>query len=71
MALSVLEQRDQLGVQPGRLFIDGVWADASDEGTWEQLNPATNEVVTSFAIASTRFRFRPCSSISSLLHIAS
>ena len=53
MALSVLEQRDQLGVQPGRLFIDGVWADASDEGTWEQLNPATNEVVTSFAIAST------------------
>jgi aldehyde dehydrogenase (NAD+) len=53
MALSVLEQRDQLGVQPGRLFIDGAWADASDEGTWEQLNPATNEVVTTFATAST------------------
>ena len=53
MALSVLEQRDQLGVRPGRLFIDGAWADASDDGTWEQLNPASNEVVTTFAIAST------------------
>ena len=52
MALSVLEQRDKLGVQPGQLFIDGTWADASDGGTWEQLNPATNEVVTTFAIGS-------------------
>jgi aldehyde dehydrogenase (NAD+) len=52
MSLSVLEQRDKLGVQPGRLYIDGAWVDASDEGTWEQLNPATNEVVTSFAIGS-------------------
>jgi aldehyde dehydrogenase (NAD+) len=52
MAMSVLEQRDQLGVQPGRLFIDGAWADASDGGTWEQSNPATNEVVTSFAIGT-------------------
>src|SRR5580692_5204032 len=52
MALSVLEHRDQLGVQPGRLFIDGVWGDASDGGTWEQMNPATNEVVTTFAIAA-------------------
>src|SRR6185437_13293111 len=52
MAMSVLEQRDQLGVQPGRLFVDGVWTDSSDGGTWEQANPATNEVVTSFAIGT-------------------
>jgi aldehyde dehydrogenase (NAD+) len=49
MAMSVLEHRDQLGVKPGRLFIDGAWSDASDGATWEQMNPATNEVVTTFA----------------------
>jgi aldehyde dehydrogenase (NAD+) len=49
MAMSVLEHRDRLGVQPGRLFIDGAWCDGSDGGTWEQLNPASNEVVTTFA----------------------
>src|ERR1700729_1393700 len=52
MAMSVLEQRDDRGVKPGRLFIDGVWGDASDGGTWEQMNPATNEVVTTFAVGS-------------------
>jgi aldehyde dehydrogenase (NAD+) len=52
MALSVLMQRDQLGVQPGQLFIDGAWGDASDGGTWEQMNPATNESVTTFAVGS-------------------
>jgi aldehyde dehydrogenase (NAD+) len=52
MGLSVLEHRDQLGVQPGRLFIDGAWGDASDGGTWEQMNPATNEVVTTFAVGT-------------------
>ena len=52
MAMSVLEHRDQLNVQPGHLFIDGAWSDASDGGTWEQKNPATNEVVTTFAIGT-------------------
>jgi aldehyde dehydrogenase (NAD+) len=52
MSLSVLEQRDQLGVQPGQLFIDGAWVDASDGGTFEQRNPATNEVVSTFAVGS-------------------
>jgi aldehyde dehydrogenase (NAD+) len=52
MAMSVLEQRDQLGVKPGRLFIDGAWSDASDGAIWEQMNPATNEVVTTFAIGT-------------------
>jgi aldehyde dehydrogenase (NAD+) len=52
MTLSVLDQRDKLGVRPGQLYIDGAWVDASDGGTWEQMNPASNEVVTTFAIAS-------------------
>jgi aldehyde dehydrogenase (NAD+) len=50
MTLTVLDQRDKLGVQPGQLYIEGAWVDASDGATWEQKNPATNEVVTSFAI---------------------
>jgi aldehyde dehydrogenase (NAD+) len=52
MTMTVLDVRDRLGVKPGRLFIDGAWVDASDGGTWDQVNPATNEVVTQFAIAS-------------------
>jgi aldehyde dehydrogenase (NAD+) len=52
MTLSVLEHRDKLGVKPGQLFIDGVWCDAENGGTWEQLNPATNEVVSTFAVGS-------------------
>ena len=50
--MTVLAERDRLGVTPGRLFIDGEWADASDGGTWEQSNPATNEVVTTFAVGT-------------------
>ena len=52
MTMTVLDVRDRLGVQPGKLLIDGAWCDASDGGTWEQTNPATNEVVTTFAIGS-------------------
>jgi len=52
MAMSVLGERDRLGVKPGRLYVDGGWVDASDGGTWEQVNPATNEVVTTFAVGT-------------------
>ncbi len=52
MTLSVLEHRDKLGVKPGQLFIDGTWCDSENGGTWEQLNPATNEVVSTFAVGS-------------------
>ncbi|MGO9457485.1 MAG: aldehyde dehydrogenase family protein [Acidimicrobiales bacterium] len=52
MTMTVLGQRDRLGVGTGRLFIDGNWSEASDGGTWEQANPATNEVVTTFAVGS-------------------
>jgi aldehyde dehydrogenase (NAD+) len=50
MAMTVLGERDRLGVKPGRLFIDGVWEDGSE--TWDQVNPATNEVVTTFAVGT-------------------
>ncbi len=53
MAMTVLDERDRLGVRPGQLFIDGKWRDASDGATFEQKNPATNEVVTTFAVATT------------------
>ncbi len=52
MTMTVLDERDRLGVRPGQLLIDGRWCDASDGGVWEQLNPATNETVTTFAVGS-------------------
>ena len=52
MALTVLPKRDELGVKGGQLYIDGQWCDASDGGTWTHFNPAANEEVASFAIAS-------------------
>lgn len=52
MTMTVLEERDRLGVRPGRLYVDGAWTDASDGGTWDQVNPATNETVTTFAVGS-------------------
>lgn len=48
--MTVLPERDRLGVHAGRLLIDGEWCDASDGGTWDQVNPATNEVVSTFAV---------------------
>jgi aldehyde dehydrogenase (NAD+) len=52
VAISVLPKRDELGVKPGQLYIDGSWSDASDGGTWRHLNPATNEEVASFAVGT-------------------
>ncbi len=51
MTISVLAERDRLGVRPGRFYIDGEWMDGRDGVTWEQRNPATNEVVTLFPVA--------------------
>jgi aldehyde dehydrogenase (NAD+) len=50
MSFSVLPIRDQLGIRPGRLFIDGKWR-AEGEGRFDQIHPTTNEVVTSIAEA--------------------
>jgi aldehyde dehydrogenase (NAD+) len=52
MTMTVLKERDRLGVKPGRLYIDGAWVDASDGVTFDQVNPATNEVVTNFALGT-------------------
>jgi aldehyde dehydrogenase (NAD+) len=50
MKFSVLPVRDQLGIRPGRLFIDGRWR-ADGEDRFNQIHPSTNEVVTSIAEA--------------------
>jgi aldehyde dehydrogenase (NAD+) len=52
MAISVLPQRDALGVKDGQLFIDGTWQDASDGAMWTHHNPASGEEVGRFAVAS-------------------
>jgi aldehyde dehydrogenase (NAD+) len=52
MTISVLARRDELGVRPGQIYIDGTWRDASDGGTWTHVHPATNEEVTSIAVAT-------------------
>lgn len=50
MSFSLLPVRDALGVTPGRLFIDGEWLDWPGP-RFDQIHPATNEVMTSFPIA--------------------
>lgn len=48
---SILPHRDRLGVRPGRLFIDGQWVEGEDL-PWKQIHPATNECLTTIAVAS-------------------
>jgi aldehyde dehydrogenase (NAD+) len=50
--LTVLPERDKLGLLPGRLFIDGEWVDGSEGETWTHVHPATGEEVGTFAVAS-------------------
>lgn len=52
MSISMLPYRDEMRVQPGQLYVDGRWRDASDGGTWTHVSPVTNEEVTTFAIGS-------------------
>jgi aldehyde dehydrogenase (NAD+) len=49
---SILPHRDRIGVKPGRLFIDGAWVEGESGDRWEHRHPATNEVLTTIAIAS-------------------
>ncbi len=51
MSISVLPHRDELHVGTGRLYIDGQWCESADGATWTHVHPATNEEVTSFAVA--------------------
>jgi aldehyde dehydrogenase (NAD+) len=49
VALTVLPIRDELGVRPGLLYIDGTWTDARAGGSIEQIHPATGEVTATIA----------------------
>jgi aldehyde dehydrogenase (NAD+) len=51
MSISILEHRDRMGVKPGQLYINGTWRDGAT-GNWTTVHPATNEEVTTIAIAS-------------------
>lgn len=53
MPFSLTPIRDRLGIKEGRLFIGGEWIDW-DGARFEQLSPATNEVMNSFPVAGVR-----------------
>ncbi len=48
--VSINPIRDELGVRPGQLFIDGNWQTWNDD-RFDQIHPATNEIVTNIADA--------------------
>jgi aldehyde dehydrogenase (NAD+) len=50
MTITVLPRRDELGVKPGRLLIDGQWREADDQ--WTHVHPASGEEVTTVPVAS-------------------
>ena len=52
MTLSVLPQRDALGIKHGLLHIDGEWRDGADDEIWTHLHPATGEEIGTFAMAA-------------------
>jgi len=52
VTFSVLEHRDRLGVTAGRLFIDGEWREGGTGETWTHVHPASNEEVTTIAVAT-------------------
>src|SRR5438034_43882 len=52
MTLTVLPERDKLGLRDGRLFIDGEWTDGGDGETWTHVHPATGEEIGRFAVAT-------------------
>ena len=41
--------KDDLKIEPGKLFIDGKWVDSVSGKTFDTINPATEEVITSIA----------------------
>ena len=52
MTLTMRSYWEDMKFNPGQLFIDGEWRDASDGGTWTHVSPVTNEEITSFAVGS-------------------
>ena len=41
--------KEEIKIKPGKLFIDGKWVDSVSGKTFDTLNPATEEVITSIA----------------------
>ncbi|MCR4288975.1 MAG: hypothetical protein NUV86_01770 [Candidatus Scalindua sp.] len=41
--------KEELKIKPGKLFIDGKWVNSVSGKTFDTLNPATEEVITSVA----------------------
>ena len=41
--------KEDVRIKPGKLFIDGKWVDSVSGKTFDTLNPATEEVITSVA----------------------
>ena len=52
MSFSVLPHAERLGVSPGRILIDGDWREGGAGEVWDHVHPATNEVVTTIAVAT-------------------
>ena len=52
MTLTVLPQRDALGVKHGQLYLNGEWRDGSSDDVWTHINPATAEEIGTFAVAT-------------------
>ncbi|HET6503847.1 MAG TPA: aldehyde dehydrogenase family protein [Amycolatopsis sp.] len=50
MTLTVQAHRAELGLEPGRLFLDGEWSTAAS--TWTHRHPATGEEIGEFAVAT-------------------
>ena len=51
MTLTVLPQRDALGIKHGQLLIDGEWRDGATDTVWTHRHPATGEEIGTFAVA--------------------
>ncbi|MFM7509000.1 MAG: aldehyde dehydrogenase family protein, partial [Actinomycetota bacterium] len=52
MTITVLPHAERLGVSPGKILIDGDWRDGGGGATWTHVHPATNEEVTTIAVAT-------------------
>ena len=55
MSTQLLNERPAaVEIKPGQLFINGKWRDGEGGKTIPTMNPATEEVITTIAVASPR-----------------
>ncbi|WP_255375344.1 aldehyde dehydrogenase family protein [Saccharomonospora sp. CUA-673] len=52
MTLTMQTHREELGIKPGLLYIDGEWGAAAGGATWTHHHPATGEEIGELAVAS-------------------